>query len=73
MAISRAPNVTIREPYKRGNPPKMSFSRFHCIPESRSGPNLEKASAPSLATKKSIKSRMMMENEAQRKRTTVMG
>jgi hypothetical protein len=43
------------------------------MPKSSSGPNLEKARVPSRATKKSIKNRIMMEKEAQRKRTTVIG
>ena len=73
MAISRAPNVTIIEPYNRGKPPNRFVSRFHRIPKSRSDPNRENATAPSLATKKSIKNKIMIENEAQRKRTISIG
>ena len=73
IAISKAPNVTISEPKRRGKPPNKSDSRFHCIPKSKSGPTLEKANAPSLATKKSIKKRITIEIEAQIKRTTLIG
>jgi len=73
IAIIKAPNVTISEPYKRGSPPNRFDSRSHRIPKNKSDPNRENASVPSLATKKSIRKRIMMENEAQRKRTISIG
>ena len=73
IAISKAPKVTISEPYNRGNPPNVLDARLQRIPRSNSGPNFENASAPSLATKKSIRKRMKIESEAQIKRTTVIG
>jgi hypothetical protein len=73
MAITRAPNVTIREPYKRGKPPNRFDSRSHRIPKNRSEPKRENASAPSWATKNIIKKRIMIEKAAQRKRTISIG
>ena len=73
IATIKAPDVTRREPYRRGKPPNRFDSRFHFIPNNNSSPKLENARAPSLATKKSIKNKIMIENEAQRKRTTVIG
>lgn len=73
MEIARAPNVTITEPYNKGKPPNKLDLRSHFRPKIKSVANIESASAPSLATKNSIKNRITMENEAQRNKTSSIG
>jgi hypothetical protein len=73
IEIARAPNVTITEPYNKGKPPNKFDSRSQFRPKSKSVPNIENARPPSLTTKKSIRKRMTMENEAQRNRISSIG